>query len=509
MAVAAVAVGLASVHVAFDWDQPVRWLPDLVVGLTLASSGLAARNRSRGVAVLLVLAGFAWFAANITSDALYWHRGPLVHVLVAYPGWRPRSRFELAAVAAGYAASLAPFWHGDLPNAAFAVALVAVVAIARGGAATRRHRRTALRAASAVAVVLIGGTLARFAVPGGDAALAALIAYETVLCLVAVGLVIGLRERSAPAITDLVIELGQSPSGILRDALARVLADPSLRVGYWSADAREYLDANGNAVTLPRDGGAQSATYVSRDGGPFAVLVHDRSVLDDPALAEAVATATRLAASHAALQADVRTQIDELVASRRRLVIAGDEQRRDLERRLRTRPGWRLSRLRDEIVRLRGRADDPHLARALDQVRGTLADLDGLARGLHPRELADGLAVALAGLAERSPLPVRLSVTNDHLPAEIEVAVWYTCAEAVTNAVKHAGATGVTVDVRQRDGTLVVQVDDDGCGGADPGAGAGLRGLADRVEALGGHLTVISAAGRGTRVATEIPIRQG
>jgi signal transduction histidine kinase len=136
----------------------------------------------------------------------------------------------------------------------------------------------------------------------------------------------------------------------------------------------------------------------------------------------------------------------------------------------------------------------------------TLDELHDIARGLHPRELDAGLVPALAALADRCPVPVRVTVDPVGLAAEVEAAVYYVCAEALTNIAKHADASTVSIDVGTRSDRLVATVTDDGIGGADPEVGTGLAGLADRVVALGGHLTVRSTVGGGTRIMAQIPI---
>lgn len=509
-AVAAVALGAASELVGYGWDRPQRWVPDLVVGLVVVGAGLAAWSRQRGAGTLLAVTGAAWFAGNLDPLAVFWHRGPLVHLLVTFPGWRPRPRLAVAAVAAAYVASAVPALAGDLAWVVLSAALVAVVAMGYAGSAGpwRRYRRAALWAASALAAVLAAGAVVRLLAPTGEAVQPALLAYEAVLGAMAIGLAVVVRRAPTAAVTDLVVELGASRSGPLRDRLARVLGDPSLQVGYWSEQAAGYLDAMGDPVPVPEPGGQRSATLVGQDGDRIAVLVHDRAVLDDPVLAEAVAAATRLTAAHAALRAEVLAQVSELTASRRRLVVAADEQRRDLERRLYEGPRRRLVRLRDTLAAAASSRHDerPHLARAVAQLAGTCADLDELARGLHPHELAGGLAVALARLAERGPVPVRLTVSSERFPSEVEVAAWYTCAEALANAAKHAAASAVSVDIRRAGHRVLVEVVDNGRGGADPAGGTGLRGLADRLEALGGRLVVESPPEAGTRLVAELPL---
>jgi signal transduction histidine kinase len=504
---AAAAFGSASVHVAFGWEPVARWLPDLIVGVTLVGAGLLAWLRSRAVATLLIAAGFAWFAGNFDPIAVAWHRGPLVHLLLSYPAWRPRARLDVIAIGVGYAVAFVPtVWRSESALVMLAAVLVVLLgrSYLRADRRDRRHRAAATLAGIVIALVTVAGSAARQIWSDGTAVLPALLAYEVALVLVAVGLVTALRRAGTPEVADLVVELEQTRSGSLRDALAEVLHDPQLQIGYWSDRAHGYVDARGASVALP-PGPERTATHVPRAGAPLAVLVHDRAVLADPVLADAVALTTRLTSDHAALQAELREQLGELTASRRRLVVAADEQRRELARRLRVGPVRRLEALRDALAEVMAGDHELHLARAGDHVASSLVALDHLARGLHPLELTNGLAVALAGLAERSPVPIRLTVTNTRFPPEHEVAVWFTCVEAVTNATKHAEPTLVTISVRQKPGQLVVSVADDGRGGARR-EGTGLRGLADRLDALGSNLTIDSAPGRGTALTAELPL---
>ena len=341
-AAAAVGVGVLGETVAFDWDEPRLWVPDLVVGWTLLGTGLAAwaYRRDRGTGVLLGVTGLAWFL-GFSSATLYLHRGPLVHLIVAFAGWRARSRLDLAAIAVGYVAAVVPgVWRSEVATLVLAVGLIGVTgrgyARARGRAV--RDRLSAVQAGSALGGVLILGAAARMLVPGADAVMPALLAYEVVLCGIAVGLFVRLGTPPPTVVTDLVVELGESRSATLRDRLAAVVADPTLEVGYWSTGALAYVTDDGTMVELPTAGSGVAATYVDREGSPFAVLIHDELVLRDPVLVEAVASATRLAASHVALQAEVRGQLDELATSRGRLLAAADDERRRLEDSLAPRP---------------------------------------------------------------------------------------------------------------------------------------------------------------------------
>jgi signal transduction histidine kinase len=502
---AAIALGVAAESVSFGWGDADHAVPDAVTGWTLIAAGLVAWRAAPGLGAgpLLVLTGVTWFAGNFWASAAFLHRGPLVHLLLAFPAPWPASRLARAGIVSGYGTAMVPaVWRSDAATIVLAGLLVAIAVADRGGAVgpLRRARGPALAATVAVGAVLAGGAVLRLAVPEGDADDPALLAYEVVLCAVAVGLSWAASARAwerAP-LADLVVELSGTPSGPVRDALARALGDPTLAVGYRVRGG--YVDADGRPLALPSPGDGRAATLVDGEDGPVAALVHDEAVLADPRLVEAVREAARMGAANAELQLRVREQIAELEASGRRLIAAADDERRRLEATLREGALRRLEELDAMLaVAAPGRAREL-LARAR-------ADLDDVARGLHPRVLAEkGLAGAVAALAEAAPVEVELELdASPARPSAAEAAAYFVCAEALANATKHAGATRVRISLARRGDRLALLVEDDGAGGADPARGSGLRGLADRVEALGGTLEIESPAGRGTRVAADIP----
>ena len=527
---AGVAVGLVAEWVGTGWKEPGQWIPDLAVGWTFIGCGLIAawkRPESR-IGWLMVATGFTWFLGNfsevdvpaiawVAAHAVYLHRGPLVHLLLSYPSGRTRSRVTQGAIAVGYAvAVITPLWRNEATTILLAGLLVIVSAYnyLRSIGWLRRARRIALTAAVGLSLVLAATAAARLLLPPGDAIGLSLLVYEVTLCLIAGGLLAGLLIapwRGTP-VADLVVEVGESRFGTIRGELSQALGDPSLEIGYWLPNLGTYVNAQGRALALPEPGSGRSTTVLEHQGQPVAVLIHDPAVLDDPRLVQGVTSAAQLAAANARLRAEVQAQVEELAASRRRLLEAADEQRRLLERRLHD---GAAARLRELAVILRrgesaatGQRTRAQIARAEDQLSHTLEDINRLATGLHPRVLAEhGLQEALADIARDVGVPVDLEVTvPTQLPPPTAAAVYFICAEALTNSAKHAAASRVTAVITSGDGRVYVEVADDGIGGADAGLGSGLSGLADRVETLGGRMHVESLPGHGTRLAAEIPL---
>ena len=265
-------------------------------------------------------------------------------------------------------------------------------------------------------------------------------------------------------------------------------------------------------MRLPGTGDGRATTLIERQGGPVAALVHDRSLSDEPELLEAVSASAGLALENGQLHAELKARLEELRGSRGRVLEAGQRERERLERNLHDGAQQRLIALSLELGRLGSRMDDDPSARArIEEARREIAvsldELRDVARGLHPAVLsAHGLPVAVESLAATSTVPVRLTIKLDsRVDEQAEVAAYYVVSESLANVSKHARAASATVDIVRHNGDLVVEVVDDGVGGADTESGSGLRGLADRVEALGGRLQVWTPRGGGTRVRAEMP----
>jgi len=324
-----------------------------------------------------------------------------------------------------------------------------------------------------------------------------------------------LRARLARSrVGSLVLELERTPPQGLRDALARALDDPTLELVFWLPERGVFVDAVGTPVDLPSEGG-RALTRLDDEGGPVAALIHDPILLEEPQLVEAAGAAARLALANARLQIELQAQLLAVRESRSRIVAATDEERRRIERDLHDGAQQRLLALalalRTAERRHHGSLDpevEQLLAGAVSELQDAVRELRDLTHGFHPTLLAEqGLEAALASLSARMPVPVEVRLQLVERPEpQAEAAAYFVAAEALTNVVKHAGAGTVSVVVEQRDGLLRVEVADDGIGGADS-RGSGLRGLADRIEALGGSLVVDSPAGLGTIVRAQIPTR--
>ena len=331
-----------------------------------------------------------------------------------------------------------------------------------------------------------------------------------------IGFVIGLlrTQMARSAIADLVVELGTTPTPArLRQVLANALGDPTLVVGYWAPASSRYTDAEGAPVNLPADDSGRAVTMLERDGAPQVAIIHDPALLEDPGLVASVASALRLAVENDRLQAEVETQLDEVRASRARIVEAGDAERKRVERDLHDGAQQRLVSLTLALRLARSRLGDDgddgvrlSLDQASAEAKAALSELRELARGIHPQILTgSGLGPAIQSLADRSPVKVSVEVDEGRYSPVVEATAYFAVSEALANVAKYASASHVYVGLSWKDDSLTVEVADDGLGGADPGAGSGLRGLGDRLAAVDGTLEVISPRGGGTRLMAHIP----
>ncbi len=273
------------------------------------------------------------------------------------------------------------------------------------------------------------------------------------------------------------------------------------------------MDAEGRPFELPEDDPERAVTKVEREGECVAAIVYDASLRDAREHVDAVGAAAALALENERLDAELRAKVEELRASRQRMLRIGLEERRRLERDLHDGAQQRLVSMALNMRLARSRLrDDPDgadtlLAGAGEELDAALEELRELARGIHPAVLSDrGLDTALETLARRAPVPVELgALPGERLPEAVELAAYFVVSEALTNVAKYAQASHATVNVDRDNGRVVVEVKDDGVGGADPANGTGLRGLADRLAVIEGRLDVDSRAGSGTTVIARIP----
>jgi signal transduction histidine kinase len=555
-AVVAVVLSLASDH---QDDPAIQGALMAWIVLSYVLAGLLAwwRRPRNHLGPLMIGVGFGVFGSSLTAAnaALPFTIGVafdlaaavmFLHVCLAFPNGRLEGRTERVLVAVGYAAAffaqlvglaLGGFGPDNLlaigndPETAYdllRVQLAVLTAVMLGGIGVmlvrRRHADSQMRRSVAWLADSFALALLMLAFLYGAAALGEVTGqtlFETIrrAALFAVGLapivfVVGLLDArlARSAVGDLFIELRQNPTPAgLRGALARALRDPSLTLAYWLPEFESWVDIDGRPVELPDGSAGRTVTLVERDGQAIAALVHDASLDDDPGLLDAVSAAAAIALENVRLNVELRARLDELRGSRARIVEAGDSERRRLERNLHDGAQQRLVSVALQLRLLQNRISDDPAAAAMASAVGvelsqSLDELRELARGLHPAVLEHGLHAALDALATRSLIPTTVAYDVDGpLPQPVELAAYFVAAEALTNVAKYAGATAATVRAWRDGPTAMIEIADDGVGGAHDAGGSGLRGLADRVEALDGSLRVVSPVGAGTVVTAELP----
>jgi histidine kinase/DNA gyrase B/HSP90-like ATPase len=510
--------GLVILRLGFGPFDLTAGLLAVLTGWLVGVAGLVAwlSLPSGRSGLLLVAVAGAWGVANLTrtpypmlstvAAALQLLYAPMLgHAIVALPG-RRRSVVAAGATGLAYLASfLAP------PAGPIVVSIL--LALSCGSTAlVRLADRSFPFSPSAFGVVFaltLGGMTAfRWFAPGGFA-LDSRPAVEVSLVVTATALAaaaasFGERRRK---VTDLVVDLGQEPHGDLTARLAEAIGDPTLEVVYALGEGGGYVDAAGRPVLVPPANGGRAVTPIERNGRPVAAIIHDPATAALIDLPTAIAAAAELSGVNARLQADVDRRAKEVSASRRRLLGAADDERRALRAQLDHDLGPRLDALQGILGNAPTAGDRRMVSAAVDQVVATRTETEALAEGLYPRLVEElGLAGAVQDLASRSTLPLKVwmeSGVHGALPSE--AAMYFVCSEALANALKHAGATSVSVRLGTSTNNLVVEIEDDGVGGADPGRGTGLAGLRERLEALGGSLQVSNRVGHGTRIVASVP----
>ena len=526
----------------------------LLVGWSFIGTGLYAwwRRPENRTGLLMAAIGFAWFATSVSAsdndlvftigialDGIF--AAVLGHLLIAFPTGRLATRAERLLVAGVYLSvtvlQLPALLFEDtgsspsnllmvesnqdlsdlLDALQFAVVLVlllvSLVIIGRRRAHVAPAQRPVLApvfwtGGACLAAFMLALTFDAVGSPKEGLELLALALFATVPFGFLAGL---LRTRLAhgAAVSRLIARLGQVPGeDALRAALAQALGDPSLKLAYWLPDSERFVDAAGRPFPMPERGW----TAVELHGRRVAAIVHEPALDEEPQLVRTAGAAAALALENQRLSAELRARIEDLRASRARIVDAGDAERRRLERDLHDGAQSRLVALAMKLRMARRRAEGrPDVTAILDEssaeLQASLDELRELARGIHPAVLTDrGLGPALEMLASRAPVPVEVAGDVDDLPPAVATAVYFVVSEGLTNVAKYARARHATVTVNRDDNRVVAEVADDGVGGADLARGSGLRGLVDRVAALDGRLELHSPPGDGTRLRAEFPL---
>ncbi|HEX6582069.1 MAG TPA: histidine kinase [Thermoleophilaceae bacterium] len=558
-----VALILTSNHV----DVRGAWaVAALLVGWGFIGTGLFAwvRSPESSIGPLMVATGFAWFVNLVSASnvpALFIAGALLgsvyfvtaIHMLLAAPHGQGLARGDRRIVTAGYLVvtlgsiplalvldprteckecpsnplliddneTLFNIWNTVLSLIGLVlIILVLRSLVLRWRRATRPERRLyAPVYAAGVALMLAVLVQLSLQTSGSDGRALDVVFILSVIPLALVPYLfvaafVRTRMAQGGAVGGLITRLGQAPQpGGLRNAVAEALDDPSLELLFWLPEAGRYVDGEGRAYELPENDPARVVTMVDRDGECIAAIVHDGSLPNMSEHVQAVGAAAALALENERLDAELRAKIGELRSSRERMLRIGLEERRRLERDLHDGAQQRLVSMALNIRLARSKLnEDPLaaeqlLASAGSELESALEELRELARGIHPAVLTDrGLGTALATLANRAPVPVELGeLPDERLPEAVELATYFVVAEALTNVAKYSKASHATVQVERDNGRVLVEVADDGIGGADPDRGTGLRGLADRLAVLEGRLEVESEQGGGTTVRARIP----
>jgi signal transduction histidine kinase len=541
----------------------------LVIAWAFIGTGLRAWHRrpESRVGALMVAVGFAWLASGLVLvDAPgVFVVGSLVSnvwivllflLLLTFPSGRLRGGYERLLAAAAWISGLAlqlppllflatpnpdrckgcpanPILIANDPTAAdilfglqVAVAVPTMVGLLvllvrrwRGATPAQRGAFTPVLWAGGVTLALISlQLLTQVSQLSRDVPNALFVLTLPFFAAVPFAFMVGLLRthlsREA-AVSGLLERLRELPvrGGALQELLAEALGDPSLELAYWLPSESRYVDSSGRALEVPGSGARRFVSEVAREGRPIGALICDPALADQTQLLDAVGAAAALALENERLEAELRARVEELHSSRARIVAAGFEERRQVERDLHDGAQQRLMALNMNLRLARGKVDaDPALAAelldaAMRELSEASSELRELARGIHPAVLSDrGLAAALSSLAGRSPVPVEILETPaERLPTPVESTTYFVIAEALTNVARYSRADRATVRVARQDGVVEIEVSDDGVGGANPAAGTGLRGLGDRVAALDGEFEVDSPAGEGTTVQASIP----
>ena len=496
-AIAVLALG-AVAEAAAPPPTAVLTLADYAVGAGLGCGGAWLLARAPRTACLALATAGAWFLGTLLTAGLLAYRGPLLHLLLAIPAGRLAGRRPRVVAGAGWIAAVLPLAVAA-PATAAAAGATAVLALTRTRNVAADERRLLAATSVAAGSLAVIWTLAALHEDAPNA-----LGLANDLAVLAAG---GLALSAATgawargAASALVVRLGPGNAADrpITAQLARALGDPGLEIRYALPNIG-WVDERGRVTPAPNANDAAISRAGAPGGGEVALL---HRATAHPRLLVAATAAAALALDAARLEADIRARAVDIRRSRQRLLTAADAERQLLETRL---TDGALARLR----RVDGILADRHrdaVAPARDELAAVITELVVLARGLYPPALARAdLAAALTEIANRSPVPTTLQTHGDLtvLCDDHRAAVWFVCSEALANIARHAQAKTATVTVAIDAQNLQLEIEDDGHGSAT--ATRGLRGLIDRLDALGGRLTIHSPAGGPTIIAAQLPL---
>ncbi len=556
-------VVIAAVEIALFWplEGPV-WLYSLfsLAGLVYLAAGLAAwRQRpSNYTGAIIILSGGVWLtAALVNTDVttleavgLILATGPLavtVWLLHAFPSGRLRSNVSVATVVAAFVVTLglqaphylfAPKSSDDALSIADRPDLVtlgldlqhavgAVVMLVTAAVLFARLRQSAPQQRRVLAPLYAYGIVAVLVVPLGPIVIEPV--FHLSFLIVTTGQVVLLAGvpvsfvlamlRGGFARTGEVEELGAWLGGTasermpLVNALRRTLGDETLVIVYWAPERRCFVDALGQPFALPvPDGTDRGIAEITLGDRLIGAIVYDRSMNEDPELVQSAGRVAAIAIDNERLTAELIANQAALRLSRARIVEAGDRERHRIAQNLHDGIQVELVLLAIGAQELRHAGSAADLDVAATQLRNGIDDaanhLRELVHAVMPAGLIErGLTAAVEDLVDRMPLPTNLVVVDvkEPLSPTVGSTAYFVVAEALANAVKHAGASTLSVRLERTGSQLLIEVADDGVGGAASGAGVGLRGLLDRVDVLGGQLAIDSPPGYGTHLVAELP----
>lgn len=558
LAVCVLALGAVEIALLFSPPVDPPWQVVLfpVVGWVYLAAGVTAwlRRPSNRMGPLMVVGALAWIGAGLANTPVPWLQAvgltlatvPLaviIHLLLAFPSGRLRGTLSKATVVATYFVGLvlqAPRYLYDPEEAGNRLFVAersdladlghwvqhgagAVVIAVTALILARRLRDTAPQQRYVLAPLYVYSIAAVLWVPASSD-LETLAFWDpltraTVQLLVLGGIPVAFTAvilLGGFARTGEIDELGawlgaeEHARPELRDALAHTLGDPSLELAFWDGPTAAYVDAGGNTVALPLAGSSRAAVEVSVARRRVGAILYDETLIADPELVRRAGRVVAAALDRERLTAELRASRERLRISRARVVAAADTERRRIAHDLHDTVQTRLVLLAVEAHGLRtdGSGSDGAAAELEAGLQTAIDELRELVHGLLPAVLAErGLYDAVEDLADRMPLPIALELDSQRapLPPPVESAGYFLVSEALTNAVKHAHAHELGLRIQRMNGKLAIEVKDDGIGGASAGTGSGLRGMAERVEALDGHLSVESPPGGGTSILAEVP----